>query len=139
MATQVSAVGRKGRVIEAGVGFDWLAMVSLLWIIVGVGVDGNAHFHGLTDNTFFTPWHAILYSGVVVAGIVHIGVTVYNRGLGCTWEEAIPRGYRYALIGVAVGGVAGILDMLYHIAFGIEANIEGLTSPTHMLIMVALG
>ena len=54
----------------AGARFDLLATLLAVWVIVGVFVDVNAHNHGQVDDTFFTPWHFLLYSGVAVNGLL---------------------------------------------------------------------
>src|SRR5690349_306769 len=46
-----------------GIGFDRLMMVLCCWFVGGLYLDGWAHDHGMVDKTFFTPWHAVLYSG----------------------------------------------------------------------------
>ena len=37
-------------------------MVFATWLIVGIFVDGWAHNNDKPE-TFFTPWHALFYSG----------------------------------------------------------------------------
>ncbi len=45
---------------------------------------------------------------------------------------AIPQGYEWSAIGVALFALAGVGDMLWHIRFGIEHDTEALLSPTHL-------
>lgn len=42
--------------------FDWIMLACAVWLVAGVAIDGWAHntIRPLID-TFFTPWHAILY------------------------------------------------------------------------------
>lgn len=49
----------------------------------------------------------------------------------------MPAGYELSLLGVAIFMAGGVGDMLWHIVFGIEVDIEALLSPTHLLL--ALG
>lgn len=56
---------------------------------------------------------------------------------GLAWRQATPRGYELSLLGVALFMLGGVGDMLWHLAFGIEVNVEALLSPTHLLL--ALG
>src|SRR5919201_3279095 len=44
-------------------GFDWVVAILSCWLVGGVFVDGWAHNHMASLETFFTPWHAVLYSG----------------------------------------------------------------------------
>ena len=65
MATTEVATGRAERV-DATVGpvassrIDWGVTVLSVWVIVGFYLDLWAHAHGRVDDTFLTPWHAIL-------------------------------------------------------------------------------
>ena len=36
------------------------------WLVLGVFVDGWAHFNRPGLETFFTPWYAVLYSGAAL-------------------------------------------------------------------------
>ena len=41
-----------------------LFIVAMLWFFIGAWIDSSAHTYLLDDiETFFTPWHAVLYSG----------------------------------------------------------------------------
>ena len=50
------------RPFAGGLGFDWAMVVLCSWVLVGGCLDARAHLHGLVE-TFFTPWHAVLYAG----------------------------------------------------------------------------
>jgi hypothetical protein len=43
----------------------WMLVPGSVWFVAGLYLDGWAHNHGKVDNTFFTPWHAVFYSGYV--------------------------------------------------------------------------
>ena len=49
---------------------DWILTALSVWLVGGFYVDIWAHAHGRVDNTFFTPWHAFLYSGAASFGVV---------------------------------------------------------------------
>lgn len=43
---------------------DLVTVVLGSWIVIGAATDGWAHLNiNLQDDGFFTPWHALLYSG----------------------------------------------------------------------------
>lgn len=113
-----------------------ITMVMGMWLIVGLFIDGFAHNHGAVE-TFFTPWHAILYSGYLACAIWIAILTYQNkiRAGHATWTAAIPTGYRLGVAGVLIFFIGGIGDMLWHTIFGIEKNIEALLSPTHLILL----
>jgi hypothetical protein len=47
---------------------DWTVALGGLWLIGGLHLDGWAHHHIRLD-TFFSPWHAVLYSGFGVTAL----------------------------------------------------------------------
>jgi dipeptidyl aminopeptidase/acylaminoacyl peptidase len=111
----------------------WGLLVTSAWLVAGIYLDGWAHNHGKVDESFFTPWHAVLYSGYLVSAAVVLGALTsrIDRRVG------LPSGYWMSLVGVAVFALGGLGDMLWHIAFGIEADVAALLSPTHLVL--ALG
>lgn len=117
-------------------GFDYQMMVLGAFIVLGAFLDGWAHNHGQVDDSFFTPWHGILYGGYALAGARLVLKHFNNVGRGYRWLKALPRGYMLSLLGVLVFGMAGLGDMLWHTAFGIEENIEALLSPSHISLLI---
>lgn len=107
-------------------------LVFSTWTITGLFLDGWAHNQGKPE-TFFTPWHGLLYSGFV-AGMAWTALEVVRQrraGLAVTPPDRLTTG---AGILFAASGVG---DMLWHLAFGIEEDVEALLSPTHLLLMLA--
>ncbi len=113
-----------------------LTMLMGTWLVVGIFVDGYAHNHRVPES-FFTPWHAILYSGFVASALWIVGLIYANkRRHRGTWRQAIPTGYGLGLIGVAIFLFGGIADMSWHLIFGIEQALDALLSPSHLLLML---
>jgi hypothetical protein len=132
--TEISAPADQRAAARGGAGFDWLMALLGAWLLGGLYLDGWAHIHIPALETFFTPWHAVLYSGYL-AGAGALVVTFYrNRRRGAPRSRALPVGYRLSLVGAFVFFFAGIADMLWHLAFGIETDIEGLISPSHLAL-----
>lgn len=109
--------------------------VLAVLLIGGLDLDIWAHSHGKVDQSFFTPWHAVLYGAMALNGIV-LGIVMARNVLqrGYPWRRALPEGYGLSLVGVIAFAVCGGLDLAWHTLFGIEEDIQALLSPTHLLL-----
>jgi hypothetical protein len=116
--------------------FDYGVVLLCGWFLFGLFLDGWAHNHGFVDDTFFTPWHAVLYSGYGAVGLLLVGTHFRNVSRGAAWGRALPPGYMLSLAGVLLFGAAGAFDFAWHELFGFEANMEALLSPAHLLLAV---
>ena len=103
---------------------DLVTLVLTAWLIGGLFLDGWAHNTRPQLETFFTPWHAVFYSGFAAIA-AWICWSVWSR-------RGVPAGYGPALVGVAIFLLSGVGDMLWHLAFGIERDVAALLSPTHL-------
>ena len=112
-----------------GPGFDWLMAVLGAWLIGGLYLDGWAHIHVPALETFFTPWHAVLYSGYGAGAAALVATFVRNRRRGAPRARALPPGYRASLVGAFVFFFGGVADMLWHVVFGIEEGRGGPHQP----------
>jgi hypothetical protein len=118
-------------------GYDWTVVALSFWFLGGLVLDGWAHNHIAELENFFTPWHAVFYSGfLAIAGFL-MATLVRNHAKGYPWRSAMPPGYELAVLGVLIFVAGGVGDMIWHELFGIEANVEALLSPTHLTL--ALG
>lgn len=116
--------------------FEWAFVAFTAWFAAGLYLDGWAHAHIADMETFFTPWHAVLYSGFAATALLLVGMTLRNHRSGYPWHASIPRAYELSLLGAAIFMVAGVGDMTWHIVFGIEHSIDALLSPTHILLAI---
>jgi Tol biopolymer transport system component len=114
----------------------WMVVLTSALFVGGVYLDGWAHNHGRVDNTFFTPWHGVLYAsygavvGVLAAASVRKGPEIEG------WRVELPDGFGLSLVGVLIFGLGGLADMVWHTLFGVEASTAALLSPTHLLLAV---
>jgi hypothetical protein len=144
MATRQGTLGLNVAGAEAqaqvigGLRFDWAVIAASAWLVGGAFLDGWAHNHGKVDNTFFTPWHAVLYSGYLAVAVVILGAMILNKLRGVSWGRALPGGYELSLIGVAVFALGGVGDLIWHNLFGFEVDIEALLSPTHLMLVTGV-
>jgi hypothetical protein len=124
---------------HGSVGFDWLIVALGLWFVGGLYLDGWAHIHVPELESFFTPWHAVLYSGYAALALT-LGVTAArNHRRGAPWVRAMPPGYGLSLVGAGLFLLAGLADMVWHEIFGIEDGVEGLISPSHLALALGGG
>lgn len=105
-----------------------------VWMIVGLFLDGWAH-NAQRPDSFFTPWHAVLYSGFLGAVGSALWLVEGRRSPGMRWRVAIPPGYGATFAGLALFATGATGDLLWHQVLGIEANLAALLSPTHLMLM----
>lgn len=107
------------------------------WVLGGLFLDGWAHAELPQLESFFTPWHAVLYSGLLATAgwIVLQSTRGYRRGR--RGLRAIPYGYGLGLAGALLFGIAGLSDLAWHTAFGIEEDLSALLSPPHLALGLA--
>src|SRR5258708_17223143 len=69
----------------------------------GLYLDGWAHVHGHVDQSFFTPWHAVLYSGyLLVASVVGVSALRGRLQTGRPLRSTVAPGYELSPLGAAV-------------------------------------
>lgn len=122
----------------SSIGFDWLMLVVSFWPLAGALSDAYAHSNFPRLETFFTPWHALLYSGLVAVATCNVFVLRRNHAQGYPWRRAIAPGYELTNIGVIVLFVGGAIDLGWHTLFGIERDLEANASPSHLLIIAGI-
>jgi hypothetical protein len=85
-------------------------------------------------ETFFTPSHAVLYTGIVLltlaAGIGGF-VLIRNKEIR---RKSFATGFKLLIIGSMVSLAAGPSDFLWHEAFG----VDGLLSPPHLALITGM-
>ena len=112
--------------------YDYVVTALAFWMVFGVWLDGWGHHHGAAED-FFTPWHALLYSGYTALAIALVGYPMLKlrRGL-----RSVMPGYGAAAAGVWIFAVGGVGDMFWHDVFGIEGDVEAFISPPHMALFI---
>jgi hypothetical protein len=116
----------------AGWRADLVTAVLSAWLLGGLFLDGWAHNTRPLLESFFTPWHAVFYSGFAAAA-AWIGWSTWTRRAATgSWRRSVPPGYGLGLAGAAIFLVSGVGDLAWHLAFGIERDIAALLSPSHL-------
>ena len=107
---------------------DLLTVAFSAWLIGGLFVDGWAHNNDKPES-FFTPWHGLFYSGFTATALWLW--SRYQR------HRAVPQGYGLGFVGLLLFAAGGVGDMVWHLLFGVEADLEALLSPTHLVLFVS--
>ncbi len=115
---------------------NFITLVTATWLMVGLFVDGWAHNNLSQLETFFTPWHAMFYSGFLACGWWTSFLVLREWRTGKSLLGSIPHGYHLGVIGVCIFAVGGAGDMTWHVVFGVEQNLDALLSPTHLLLFL---
>lgn len=108
------------------------------WTLVGLCLDGWAHRNRPELESFFTPWHAVFYSGFTGVVVTLAVIVIRRRPFSPSLIASIPPGYRPAVAGLAVFAVGGAGDGIWHTVFGVESSLDALLSPTHLLMLVGI-
>ena len=113
-----------------------LAVVFGVWMVVGLFLDGWAHDNGQPES-FFTPWHGVLYSGFAGAAAAAVWPVLRHRTERRVLTQAVPVGHGLTLVALAAFSVGAIGDLVWHETLGVEVGVEALLSPTHLLLLVS--
>lgn len=133
---------------------------SIIYFLISVGValqisgsNWDIVWHGIGNvETFFTPPHSVIYSGVVlvigsvVVGIIHTTKILQQKNIPSKRNifglltVSLPLPIKLAIIGCTLQLTAGPFDFWWHNQFG----FDGLLSPPHSvlatgMLMAALG
>ena len=104
-----------------------LMIFAMLWMFIGAWVDASAHRYIIDElESFFSPWHGILYSGF---GVVVISALYVKNKM---------RDYKFdvGILGACIFAVGGGSDAIWHTLLGIEVGIEPLITPSHLMLFL---
>ncbi|HEX7167150.1 MAG TPA: hypothetical protein VF230_09235 [Acidimicrobiales bacterium] len=123
----MGTIAMAGRTVDRARREAWALAGFGTWMIVGLFLDGWAHRESKPES-FFSPWHGVLYSGFAAA-VLWFAVQARRAGERSAVED------RAGTLGMALFAGGAIGDFVWHQVFGIEADLETLLSPTHLLLM----
>ena len=164
MANKIETVGfalptvkEKARAVSS-LRFDWIMVVVSVWWLGGLFIDGWAHSNIPQLETFFTPWHAVFYSGYLAVAftllmqiLLNLRQSALNSGgsapslmtlvreslHGHRWLRAIPTCYELSVPGLAIFGVS---DIVWSAPFWAGAPVvAGITSFLLSFLMLPPG
>jgi len=118
--------------------------IPLLIISLGILLTASSGSWDITNHllnrpeTFFSPPHAGLYSGVVLVLFGSLMTYRYHRHTGkisdIKTKKSLPTYLRLVIVGIVMLISAGPLDFAWHTAFG----LDGLLSPPHAVLTMGL-
>ncbi len=117
--------------------FEWLMVFASVWTLSGLFLDGHQHLYSSIE-TFFSPWHILMYSGGVFAVFVLAMAVARNRRRGFSLMGSVPAGYELSVAGVACLIAGGTIDFGWHAVFGFEHQLDLLVSPPHLFLLSGL-
>ncbi len=107
--------------------YRYLMICAMVWMFTGAWVDASAHTYIIEDiETFFTPWHALLYSGY--GFVVISAVYVKNKMKDYKFDVGV--------LGATIFAVGGGSDAIWHTLLGIETGVEPLITPSHLMLFL---
>ena len=117
-----------------------MLLVASAWLVSGLQLDAYAHATTPELETFWTPWHGVLYSGIAVSGLTLVWLMRSRLPAIPTYRTllALPNALRIPLAGMALLLAGGGVDTLWHNVFGIEQGLEIFVSPSHELIILGM-
>jgi hypothetical protein len=120
---------------------DLIGVLFGLALVGGVLADAWAHTNILSSlESFFTPWHALLYGGFAGTAAWTWWLAFRHRRRDQRWwANAWPAGYKLGAIGSLIFLVGGAGDMFWHQIFGIETSLRIAMSPSHMMLAAGGG
>lgn len=115
---------------------QWRLIAAGALLVGAVFSDGYAHSNFVDElDSFVTPWHGLILAGCLSCLAV-LTIAVRERlNAGRRMTDAIPLGWNNAVVGVGLFALGFLGDGVWHTIYGIEADLEALLSPTHLLML----
>ena len=137
--TQTNTSRRSLGFAPSGLGFDWIITVLIMVATAGVLFDEWSHRTYGSDQSVLNPFHVTFFAGDGFHFLILLGLWFYNVRRGYTFSKALPKGYLASLVALGAFGASGFADQLGHALFGFEVGLEGLLSPTHVVLFLLGG
>ena len=116
---------------------DLVTVLAGACLVGGAMSDAWAHTNLEMTESFFTPWHALLYFGFAATAAWTFFLAYRRRARHpYWWRHAWPSGYRLGAAGVLLFLFAGLGDMVWHETIGFEVGLNAAFSPSHMVLVI---
>jgi hypothetical protein len=122
----------------SNVRWAWIAVLFGAWIVSGVFVVVRALNEEVIRDVGISPYHALVYSGLIALAGLSVWLVVRARRRGRGWRGAFPAGYGSLGAGLLVFIASLVLDVAWREGVGIAFGIENGFAPSRVLIGVGL-
>src|ERR687885_1109292 len=124
----------RSHTITVSVSILILATIGVFIQTEGASWDVTSHLLGRPE-TFFTPSHAMLYTGVALLIIsATISAHLLRKNNKEIRTKSFSTAFKLLIIGSVISLVAGPSDYVWHQKFG----VDGLLSPTHLTLVTGM-
>ena len=119
--------------------FNLLYILCTTLFIGGLYFDGWSHLYRFQEiDTFFNIYHVPLEAGYLSTTLTLLAWTFSRKTKNQSWQDAIPAGHGLSLLGCMLFGIGTLLDITWHEVFGFEQGVEGLISPSHLMLATGM-
>jgi hypothetical protein len=119
----------------------WALAIASTWMVVGLQFDAWAHANIPDLETFWTPWHAVMYSGIAFC-MLAVGWVIWpHLHLDGPWKQLLielPKSAWISVVGMSLLLLSGGIDTAWHLVFGIENELEIFISPSHTGLILGM-
>jgi hypothetical protein len=109
-----------------------------VWFALGLFLDAYAHSTFPELESFFTPWHAVFYSGFAATAAWVLWTVWGHVQEGRRGIAAVPIGYGMTIVALPVFAVSGGIDLMWHELIGIETTTDIFFSPSHLGLIASM-
>lgn len=130
MKIEKESVEKYSKITLASYFVAFLGVALSVW---GASWDISAHLLR-TPETFFTPSHLVLYTGVgisLISALVNVGILARKKEIR---KQGFVFGSKLIIVGAIFQITAGPGDFYWHEMFG----LDGLLSPTHLVLALGI-
>jgi TolB protein len=123
---------------RTGLRWAWTAVLFGAWLVLGVFIVVRALNRGDIRDTGISPYHVVVYTGLLALVGLSVWLVVRARRDGRPWRAAFPPGYGSLGAGAVALIATVILDVAWREGVGIDRGIENSYAPSRILLVIGL-
>ena len=110
-----------------------VASIGSIMQISGGNWDVTSHLL-LTPESFFTPSHALLYTGIGILSLSSIMGGILMLKYRELKKSGLALSFKLLIVGSIISIISGPSDFIWHQTFG----VDGFLSPTHLMLITGM-